>query len=189
MPGELLNIHAILPYSRVNGPGLREVVFFQGCASKCPGCFNPETHSFEKRELYTVKEILEKRAGLVEGITISGGEPFMQKEGLFELLKAAKDLCLTTVVYTGFIFEELKEDRLCARILEFTDVLIDGAYEETKKEKTLLARGSENQRLFFLTKRYSEADFHMPGKVEVIIGKDGSVTETGFSRVIFGVKA
>ncbi|MBI5492592.1 MAG: 4Fe-4S cluster-binding domain-containing protein [Deltaproteobacteria bacterium] len=184
--GELINIHAILPYSRVNGPGLREVVFFQGCARDCEGCFNPDTHTFEARKLHTPWEVLEKRAGGVEGITVSGGEPFMQKDGLLLLLKQAKGLGLSTVVYTGFTLKELKSDRLAASILEYIDVLIDGPYIEERKEKTLLARGSENQRLIFLTDRYNESDFLMPGKVEVIIGRDGAVTETGFSRVIFG---
>lgn len=186
MRDERINIHAILPYSRVNGPGLREVVFFQGCARGCDGCFNPDTHPFEERTLHTPNEVLEKRAAGVEGITVSGGEPFMQKDGLLELLRQTKGLGLSTVVYTGFTLEELQADPLSASVLGYIDVLIDGPFIKERKEKTLLARGSENQRLIFLTGRYGESDFQMPGKVEVIIGRDGAVTETGFSRVIFG---
>ncbi|MDP2688869.1 MAG: 4Fe-4S single cluster domain-containing protein [Deltaproteobacteria bacterium] len=177
-----LNIHAIIPDSMVNGPGRRMVVFFQGCGRGCPGCFNPETHPFGPRELLTVEEILGRLpTGPVEGITVSGGEPFMQPEGLYRLLEAAGRRGLTTVVYTGFRLAELKGR--AAECLEHMDVLIDGGYEEAKAEPTLLARGSSNQEFRFLTPRYSIGDFIMPGKVEVTIGPGGVITETGFSQL------
>ena len=67
--------------------------------------------------------------------------------------------------------------------LPYIDVLIDGAYEYEKKEKSLLARGSTNQSIHLLTDRYGLADFYMPGKVEIIIESDGIIKETGFSRI------
>lgn len=179
----LINIHAILPGSRVNGPGNRMVVFFQGCSRGCAGCFNPDTHSFEIRRLCSPEEILSVRRKTVEGITVSGGEPFMQPAGLIELLKNARELALTTVVYTGFRLEEIREVPARRACIPFIDVLVDGGYEDESKETTLLARGSTNQRIHFLSGRYNEADFYMPGKVEVVIGSDGIITETGFSRI------
>jgi anaerobic ribonucleoside-triphosphate reductase activating protein len=177
----MINLHAILPGSRVNGPGNRMVIFFQGCSRECAGCFNPDTHSFEIRRLCSPQDILSTRRKNVEGITVSGGEPFLQPAGLLGLLKIARELDLTTVVYTGFRIEELDGAR--SACIPFIDVLVDGGYEEAFKETTLLARGSTNQRIHCLTGRYREADLYMPGKVEVVIDSNGVVTETGFSRI------
>jgi anaerobic ribonucleoside-triphosphate reductase activating protein len=162
------------------------VIFFQGCNKNCPGCFNPGLQPFETRNQYLPEEIFIKYlAEGIDGITVSGGEPFLQPEGIFELLKrAVKTYGLSTVVYTGFTIEELMNIPECAVCLKFTDVLVDGRYNKSKNEPTLLARGSTNQRFCFLSDRYEEADFYMPGNVEVIIGKDGTVTKTGFSRLV-----
>jgi anaerobic ribonucleoside-triphosphate reductase activating protein len=160
------------------------VVFFQGCNRGCPGCFNPQTHSQNPNKEMTAAEILAGcfKAGL-EGLTVSGGEPFLQVTGLGELLKAAKtDHGLTTVVYTGYQMEELLKIQGAKDILAFIDVLIDGPFEEDRPEPTFLARGSVNQRFNLLGTRYCEADFLMKGRAEIIIGIDGTVTKTGFSR-------
>ena len=180
-----INIHSIIPSSRVNGPGKRMVIFFQGCYHDCPYCFNPDTHSFDKINLYTPEEIFKKHLRQdIEGITVSGGESFLQPKGLYRLLKTARYAYnLTTVVYTGFEYNELRRDNVCRLCLEFIDVLIDGRYEESKKENTLLARGSANQRFYFFTSRYLQKDFYMPAKAEIIIGNDGIIRETGFSRI------
>lgn len=181
---ELINIHAVIPGSRVNGPGKRMVVFFQGCSRGCVGCFNPDTHTFEERSLYTASGIFESFAPSgIEGLTVSGGEPFMQVSGLLELLQESSKRGLSSMVYTGFTIEELLNRAEAKRCLEYIDVLIDGPYREEMAEHTLLARGSTNQRLHFLTERYALSDLYMPGKVEVTIGKDGVITETGFSRL------
>lgn len=183
--GPVISIHAVIPASRVNGPGSRMVVFFQGCERGCPGCFNPGTHPTETGNLLSVQEIFSRYYSPgIEGLTVSGGEPFLQPSGLARLLKTAKeDYNLTTVVYSGFLLDALRKTPEYGPCLEFIDVLIDGPFEEGKKEQTLLARGSTNQKFHFLTSRYSLSDFVMPGKVEVAIWPDGTITETGFSRI------
>src|SRR3989304_5435205 len=181
----IINVHSIIPVSRINGPGKRMVVFFQGCNNKCAACFNPETHPFIRIAEHTPGSIFTNfyRPG-IEGLTISGGDPFYQRRGLLRLLKSAKDdYGLSTVVYTGFTYEQLAASPLCRAIFRYTDVLIDGRFEETNKEPTLLARGSTNQKLLFLSSRYNEGDFIMQGKAELIRGADGAVTHTGFSKV------
>lgn len=184
MDGSLLNIHAVLPRSKVNGPGIRLVVFFQGCARGCRGCFNPETHSFDTKELAGAASLIDVYGrAAIEGVTISGGEPFLQPAGLKAILETAKGRGLSAVVYTGFTIEELKQDPFALACLGSIDVLIDGPYDASRPERTLLARGSTNQRFHFLTGRYSLDDFIMPGRAEVFIGADGTVRETGFSRV------
>lgn len=181
----LINVHSIIPSSRINGPGKRIVVFFQGCARRCPGCFNPATHPFRK-VYHCSPDMLFKdflRPG-TEGITVSGGDPFYQKRGLLYLLKIAKeDYGLSTVVYTGFNYKELRRSSLCQSIFEFVDVLVDGRYEDSMRETTLLARGSTNQRFHFFNDRYREEDFCMPARAEIIVGRGGTVTTTGFSKV------
>lgn len=187
--GNLLNIHGVLKRSMVNGPGTRLVVFFQGCDRGCPGCFNPDTHSKEARTLYSAEDLLEAylmgsagQAGQVEGLTVSGGEPFMQSAGLGRLLFLARTRGLSTLVYTGYLIEELRADPDMARPLEYIDVLIDGPFIEGLREPTLLARGSTNQRVHLLTGRYKAGDLLMPGRSEITISPGGIVTETGFSR-------
>lgn len=182
----LINIHAIIPASRVNGPGCRTVVFFQGCLRRCPSCFNPDTHSVETRELYAPEEVFVRhlRSG-VTGVTVSGGEPFLQPVALGELLKIARNnYSLSTVVYTGYTYDEICGIPECLSALQYVDVLIDSAYIKDMKEPTLLARGSTNQNFFFLSDRYRKDDFYMPGKAEIVIGADGSITGTGFSRLM-----
>ncbi len=182
----LINLHSVIPSSRVNGPGNRMVIFFQGCDNNCPGCFNPTLRNSDIRNQYSPEEIfISHLTDGTDGITVSGGEPFSQPKGLLELLKiAVKAYGLSTVVYSGFTIKELINIPECAACLNFIDVLVDGRYSPSKKEPTLLARGSTNQRFCFLSNRYEEADFYMPGKVEVIIDTDGTVTQTGFSRSI-----
>lgn len=186
----LINIHSIIPLSQINGPGNRMVIFFQGCDKNCPGCFNPETHTFETVKLYSPAEIFKKYPpnNRIEGVTVSGGEPFLQPDGLLELLKTAReDYNLSTVVYTGFAYKELKQKPECLPCMEFIDALIDGRFVESNKETSLLARGSANQRFYFFGNRYKEADFYMSGKIEVIIGKDGVITNTGFNKLDFRI--
>lgn len=190
-----LKVHSVLPLSRLNGPGKRLVVFFQGCKRGCAGCFNPGTHdgthdAHAETEasglVYNPKALLKEYViAETEGITISGGEPMEQPEGLLSLLKEARVAYgLSTVVYSGFTIEKIKARRSMALTLKHIDALIDGAFVEELKEPTLLARGSTNQRIHLLTRRFSEDDFIMPGKSEITIRKDGSAIVTGFSRIV-----
>jgi len=182
--GERLNIHAVIPRSRVNGPGTRLVVFFQGCPRGCDGCFNPGTHSFEQKECLTPEALLGAHLSKgVEGITVSGGEPFAQPRGLLRLLELSSASGLSAVVYTGYTIEEVMEDDARDRCLSYIDVLVDGPFVKEKAETTLLARGSTNQRIHLLTTRYSMADLYMQARAEVIIGPDGVVRKTGFSSL------
>ncbi len=181
----IINVHSVITLSGINGPGKRMVIFFQGCNHKCQGCFNPDTHPFIKKTEYPAESIIgmHYRSG-IEGITVSGGEPFYQRRGLLQLLRSARDVFdLSTVVYTGFSYEKLSESSLCRNIFRYTDVLVDGRFEHSKKEPTTLARGSTNQRFHFLSCKYSASDFIMDGKIELIVGTDGTVTQTGFSKV------
>ncbi len=136
--------------SIVDGPGLRCVVFCQGCPHACPGCHNPETHPFEGGVCATVVELFERirRYPLCRAVTFSGGEPFAQAEALLPLAKELRDAGYELSAYTGYTYEALeKGDAAQKEFLSLLDTLIDGPFIEVQKSLTLRFRGSENQRI------------------------------------------
>ncbi|MDR2345435.1 MAG: anaerobic ribonucleoside-triphosphate reductase activating protein [Planctomycetaceae bacterium] len=142
--------------SVVDGPGIRFVVFVQGCLRACPDCHNPHTHDLYGGEEITIDDILTMIDSnpLLDGITFSGGEPFLQAKALSELAKKCKKRNLSIVVYTGFYYNELladKNNHNWQELLNQTDILIDGPFEREKKTTELAFCGSSNQN--FLTLR------------------------------------
>lgn len=136
--------------SIVDGVGVRLTVFTQGCFHNCPYCHNPQTHDPLKGELYEISDIVEmlKKNPLYSGITISGGEPFLQPAPCSELAKSIKSLGKSVWCYTGFTYEHLIEHS--QRYMDFLkniDVLVDGPFIEALKSPDLRFRGSSNQRL------------------------------------------
>lgn len=146
-----IRIAGIVKESIVDGPGLRYVLFTQGCPHDCPGCHNPQTHDPDKGYLYSIEKIFDevKQNPLLSGITLSGGEPFLQAEKLIELVKLVKSIDLSVIVYTGYLFEDLmkSDDESVRELLELVDVLIDGKFDEKLKSEDLRFCGSSNQRL------------------------------------------
>ena len=104
-----IKISGIVKESTVDGPGFRYVVFTQGCPHNCKGCHNPQTHSFDGGSYIDIDTILEdvKKNPLLRGVTISGGEPYMQAKKIAKLLSKIDRKKLSTIVYTGFLYEDL----------------------------------------------------------------------------------
>ncbi len=147
----ILRIAGTVNDSIVDGPGIRFTIFTQGCQHHCIGCHNPETHDFNGGKDIDTSELIEKikKNPLLDGVTFSGGEPFIQAEILAALGKEIKALGLNIVTYTGYTFEELYKNRDkngWDKLLEVTDYLIDGKFEIEKKDWTAKFRGSSNQR-------------------------------------------
>lgn len=149
-----LRIASIIDESIVDGPGLRLVVFCQGCPHHCPGCHNPETHDPAAGYWLDLESILERyrENPLLAGITFSGGEPFAQAESLALMARAIHDLGGDVITYTGFVYEDLKARPLSDRpgvleLLAETDLLVDGPYRQSLRSLELAFRGSSNQRL------------------------------------------
>lgn len=148
----MLRLFGEVTESITDGPGLRYVIFTQGCPHYCPGCHNPESHSFTDGYLVEEEKVIEEilKNPLLDGVTLSGGEPFMQASELARVAKAVKEKALSVIVYSGYTFEELislsKERKGYSELLSFTDVLIDGRFEIDKKSMDLRFRGSRNQR-------------------------------------------
>ena len=147
----LMRVSGIVDESIVDGPGLRYVVFTQGCPHHCKGCHNPQTHSFEGGFLLSAEAALAQlqENPLLSGITLSGGEPFEQAEALCALAEGAKALGKNVMTYTGYVFEDLlaRNDHWTDRLLDLTDTLVDGPYKEELRDLELQFRGSANQRL------------------------------------------
>lgn len=157
-----LRIASILDDSIVDGPGLRLVVFTQGCPHKCPGCHNPETHDLSAGHIVENSEIIGryKENPLLSGITFSGGEPFLQAESLTAIARAIHALGGDVVTYTGYVYEDLvlKHDKAISCLLDETDILVDGPYMERLRSLELLFRGSSNQRLLDRSERQNLLD-------------------------------
>lgn len=135
--------------SIVDGPGLRIVVWTQGCPHHCEGCHNPQTWDSSKGELYDIDELIHQieNSNLQTGITFSGGEPFMQAEQLMPLAAVAHKKGLNVWAYSGYRFEELLMNEKHKQLLSMIDVLVDGRFEFAKKDFRLWYKGSYNQRI------------------------------------------
>lgn len=151
-----LRLAGIVRDSVVDGPGVRLVVFAQGCPRRCPGCHNPETWDFSGGRVTASSEVIGIIRGLAKkrltGITLSGGEPFCQAAPLAKVARAAKDMGLDVWAYTGYTYEELAaaDDPAVQELLRAVDVLVDGPYVEAQKSLDLPFRGSKNQRVLLL---------------------------------------
>ncbi|MBR2680241.1 MAG: anaerobic ribonucleoside-triphosphate reductase activating protein [Exiguobacterium sp.] len=150
-----MRILSVVEESVVDGPGIRTVIFTAGCPHHCKGCHNPSSWNPFGGEEVEVEELVQlvKLSGW-EGVTISGGEPFLQSSALAELVKACKWLGKNVWVYTGYTLEQLEEmhDEAIQTVLDYADVLVDGRYEQSLRDMGLRFRGSSNQRIIFLNK-------------------------------------
>lgn len=148
-----LRIAGIVKDSVVDGPGLRFVIFTQGCPHNCLGCHNPETHDPMGGKIINAGELMEiiSKARLIRGVTFSGGEPFLQAKALVYLADMIRARGLNIVTYTGYTFEQLMtrsiSDNDIKELLYKTDILVDGPFQLEKRDLRLAFRGSANQRL------------------------------------------
>lgn len=163
----LLKISGVVKESIVDGPGIRYVVFTQGCPHHCEGCHNPQTHDFEGGKYVKIDDIVEdiKKNPLIKGVTISGGEPFMQATQVAKLISKLDENKYNVMTYTGFEYEYLlknaNEDNGYMKLLQNTDILIDGKFDISKKSFFVPFRGSTNQRAIDLKKTLSEDKLYL----------------------------
>ncbi len=192
-------LHGKIESSRVNGPGNRAVLWFQGCTLNCAGCWNPGTHAFDPATYVSNEEITSWILGLegVEGVTFSGGEPMQHVVDLLSIIRYIKDVRpdLTIGMFTGYTQRELETGNW--RTLHPMGYLTDGTAEgwqlvASKIDFAIMGRfnasqvtteknlcGSANQTIVFFSDRYSEVDFQ-PQATEVTISADGLVKITGY---------
>jgi anaerobic ribonucleoside-triphosphate reductase activating protein len=158
-----IRIHSYLKNSLAEGPYVRFVIWVQGCSIRCQGCANKHMWDFNGGQELSVTEmyaIIRRQKG-IEGITLVGGEPFDQAKPLAELAYEVKNIGLGIVTFTGYHYEYLLENgtQYNQSLIEYTDLLIDGPYQQDKKTMNLPWVGSRNQRYIHLSERYLKFDF------------------------------
>lgn len=155
-----IRIAGIVPESIVDGPGFRYTVFTQGCFHDCPGCHNPDTHDPNGGREMSVAQIVAQmgKNQLIDGLTLSGGEPFLQVEPCLELAKAAHALGLNVWAYSGYTFEELVADSEKSRLLAECDVLVDGPFILAQRTLEKRFRGSKNQRVIDVKRSIAQGE-------------------------------
>lgn len=180
-----IQVHGFLAESSVNGPGLRSVLWVQGCFMACPGCFNTETHPMSGGETWTLETILSHIPASVEGISISGGEPFLQAAACYSLARACHERGLSVLVYTGYRWEFLAQGSSsdAKSLLGECDYLIDGRFEVSTRPNHPWV-GSGNQRVIQLKPRVrilNEATEPLSESLsELHITPSGDIIITGF---------
>jgi len=150
-----LRVYRIYHGSVMEGPGRRSVAQLQGCEKKCIGCFVEETHPLDGGVSMSVSEVVELLLDPVghprDGVTILGGEPFLQPDGLAALLRELKSHQQHITLYSGYTLEELRarpESNVQAALL-LADILIDGAFIAAQSRNAGEWRGSRNQRIIY----------------------------------------
>jgi anaerobic ribonucleoside-triphosphate reductase activating protein len=177
----LVNTHTIIPSSEIYGPGVRWVLWTQGCSLGCKGCWNTETWDPSNGKLLSLIELKKSidDADGVEGITLLGGEPLQQASVMLELIRYAKGKDLSVMLYTGYYEKEF--DETMKQCFELSDLVIQGRYVEEKRDLGLLWRGSTNQIIESPTGYYDVEQFEEAQEVEIHIDHDsGQVTVTGY---------
>jgi anaerobic ribonucleoside-triphosphate reductase activating protein len=184
-PEGVLNLAAWQDRSVVNGPGERFVLWVQGCRRHCSGCINPEFIPEVQRHLVPVERMAERILAVtgIEGVTYSGGEPFLQAAALAVLSARLQAHGLGVLCYSGFTLEELRQhpDPGVAALLGRLDLLIHGPFVQSRAAP-LRWRGSDNQQLHFLSPRYAalaQPPAASAAQVELVLDARG-LTATGF---------
>jgi anaerobic ribonucleoside-triphosphate reductase activating protein len=182
-----MQIAQVVPCTEAEGPGKRFAIWFQGCPLRCPGCCNPEFLPFKGGQSKSLDEMVEwirqtREESGIEGITLLGGEPFAHASASAALARAAQQLNLTVMVFTGFTLEQLQTrlETEVAELLANTDILVDGPYERDKPDSFRRWIGSTNQRIHFFTNRYSfDEQWQQKNTLEIRVLGD-EITINGF---------
>ncbi len=165
-----LRVAQVVSRTESEGPGWRFALWVQGCSLRCRGCCNPEMFPSEGGVLEDPKKLAE-RAGRsdVEGVTLLGGEPFEQAEACGVFASRARSLGLSVMVFSGYTREQLEGRAEGRALLEACDLLVDGRFERDRLDGSRRWIGSTNQRLHFLSARYSNDDarFRAPNTAEI----------------------
>lgn len=182
-------ISRLLERCEVLGPGVRAVIWVQGCPLRCRGCIAPETLSFEGGTARVVTDLADWLCSLgeAEGVTFSGGEPFAQAEALALLLDEVHAVRpdFTAMSYSGFTLAALKRGTLAQRaLLSRLDLLVDGPYQ-ADRHGDLRWRGSSNQRLIPLTERYRDVLSRpdVSQGIEFTLGTDDTLSWAGVPSI------
>ncbi len=162
---DTLQLAHVAPQTDAEGPGARFAVWFQGCPLRCPGCCNPEFLPFRGGTPTPTADVVARLGRThaespLEGVSLLGGEPFSHAAGGVAVARAARDLGLGVMIYSGFTLAQLRADADpdVARLLALTDLLVDGPYDRSSPDTARRWVGSTNQGVHFLSGRYDPLD-------------------------------
>lgn len=186
-----LSVGRVVPRTEVEGPGLRFAVWVQGCSIRCAGCFNPHLWQPGGGEAISPQALIEEAlAADVEGVTLLGGEPFDQAVGAAEFASLAKRAGLSVMTFTGFTLAHLRRraiaDPAIQRLLDATDLLVDGPYQAERPDHARPWVGSTNQQFHFLTSRYAQLRGTLEtisDGIEVRLSAEGVMSVNGWATV------
>lgn len=184
-----MKIHRVVSKTFAEGPGCRFCIWVQGCKHHCKGCFATDTWDLHSGTEYTPQQVieqLEKVLSDIDGITLLGGEPFLQADELSVVSEYARSRNKSVIAFSGYTYEELTGlcDSGVNRLLESTDLLIDGKYIEELQDFSRPLVGSENQRFIYLSDKISpEVMESYKNRFEIRISKDGAVTVNGMGDI------
>jgi len=172
----LLKIADIKNESYVNGPGVRTVVWVQGCSIRCKGCFNPSLQNFDKGRLYHPEDLAKELSEISsDGLTISGGEPLDQNNGLYQMIKYFKLISGKAILlFTGYGYKQIKKSPKKLRTVLSVDAAVCGSY----KEGAIWC----NKQLLLITRRISPNDIKPHNNLELSI-RDGHAFLTGYPNI------
>lgn len=183
----LITVGITVPRTEAEGPGWRFALWVQGCPFRCAGCCNPELLSFTPRVVAPTMRASELVARVlaedVEGVSLLGGEPFAQAEGLAAVARGVKSAGRSVMIFSGYTLDEIRamESPAAAELLAHADLLVDGRYEAARRTTSRRWVGSDNQVMHFLSDRYSPLDarFHEGNHVEIRM-RNGEITLNGW---------
>ena len=187
--GEYFNVAHIEPLSHIYGPRERFVVWFQGCALACNGCWNRDMWSFKSKLLIHRKRLLENilKAPNIKGVTFLGGEPLHQSDNLWWLIGQIREGSdLTIFLFTGYEEDELKQHNHISNIYQLCDIAAIGRYQADKRNTNQQWIGSDNQIIIYPDNSRESIKPKRINQVEVIIDSDESVRILGFPSQYYG---
>lgn len=185
----MMQIHKILPTTKAEGPGLRFTIWCQGCTLGCPGCYSKQLWDVHGGYPCSAPDLIAQIQAVkseIEGITLLGGEPFLQAEELAAIAQYAQENGLSVVTFSGFLLEDLnaRDDQHIQSLLQHTDVLIDGPYIQEQRDFSRPLVGSRNQTFHFLTARYGDTDFATyKNRFEIRLDKRGVISINGMGNL------
>ncbi len=175
-----IQVYMTCPTTEALGPYKRYALWVQGCNKRCPGCISPEAQPLSGGIVFEVEKLVSEIIAVqcIEGITISGGEPFLQQDALCELIdRIHEKRDFGVIVYTGMLYEEVQHTELAHKC----DLMIDGAYVEALNDDKSL-RGSSNQNVICVTDRYRDivqSFYGQAGRKVELIQRDGRLDMVG----------
>ena len=179
IPNDTLRVGNISEHSTIYGPGVRFVIWTQGCTLACKGCWNKQfwAKSGTKMQVNSLIAQITSTEG-IEGITLLGGEPLQQAEPVLKIIQAVQKLGLSVFLYTGYDVEEFNETMQAC--FDNSDIAITGRYILEKRDTSLRWRGSTNQIVHYPRELYTNLKIEERNEVEFVINEEGGVSMFGY---------